>query len=185
MEENPYRPSLEYGNNPDFVPPPAVLGAKPVSVTVFGVLHLIFGGFGLLSAISMVGMMAFVAGQSNQPMTQWVVVTANGLLNLATSCLLLAGGVGLLRWKPFGRKLSVIYGYVSVVGTILMTVANLVMQFLVMTEAANMPPNMLAITIAGTIIGLFVGLTYPILVLVFMNTQKVRAALAEDTITSL
>jgi len=160
---------------------------RPTAVTVFGILNIVFSIVGFFGEIFSVFLILFWPNTSNpvlrtmheQPyLRAWMVLALP--VAMALSALKLAGGIGLLRMKAWGRKASIFYGIGAIVLVCLGAVVNLV--FLVgplMAEVSKQhgPEAVGAFggAIGGTC-GSFCGLVYPILLLIFMTRPKIVAA---------
>ena len=150
---------------------------RPTSVTVFGI-------FGIIGTIVMFATMdasrnPVVKIMQNSPAyVAWMKL--NLPLGLAATAVLLTAGIGLLRMKPWARKLSVGYAIYAIVVCLLGAVMNFIFLMRPMLEEASRqqgPEAAAAIggAIGGTVGGCL-GIIYPILLLIFMTRPKVVAA---------
>jgi len=160
---------------------------RPTSVTVFGILNIVFAAFGIFGLIGSIILFLMPVG-SNNPVIKimhenpayaaWLKICIPlGLLRCAA---LLAAGIGLLRLKSWARILSIVYAIFAVVFDILAMVINFFFIIQPMLEQARQqhgPETAGAIggAIGGTIGGCF-GLIYPVLLLIFMLRPNVVAA---------
>ena len=106
---------------------------RPTSVTVFGILNIVFAAFGVLGLIASIALF-FMPGNSNNPVIKimnenpayatWLKVCIP--LGLLSCTALLAAGIGLLRLKPWARKLSIGYAIYAIVFGILGMVVNFI-----------------------------------------------------------
>lgn len=162
---------------------PVMAVAKPVSLTVFGIINLVFGILGICG-IAGSGVQMFVL--RNQPgienpifeiMQQNSIyfafmIASLGLGSIATILLIIAG-VGLLNGKPYGRSCSIFYAGYAIVSGIIGIGMNFVFLVQPMLEnindMADGPEKAGAIggAIGGTLGGAC-GLIYPIILLIFM-----------------
>jgi hypothetical protein len=160
---------------------------RPTSVTVFGILNIVFAGFGLIGTLATLAMFKMAAGtnnpalqimQDNPAFAAWIKLSIP--LGLISSVALLAGGIGLLMMKSWARKLSIIYAFFAMVLSIVGTVLNYLWMIRPMMEqAAQKQGPEAAGAIGGAIGGLAGGcfsLIYPVLLLIFMTRPKVVAA---------
>lgn len=153
--------------------------ARPTSVTVFGVLNIVFGGLGLMCAP-----FAIFALLMPQP-AQSPVYYAPGMqiftlfsygLGLLMSAVLLTAGIGLLKQRRWGRQTSYFYGWFAIVWGILSLAVTIVMYG---SNAAGSSGQESAAAIGGLfggICGGIIGLIYPVLLVVFMRKPSVTAA---------
>lgn len=190
MSNNPYESSQQYGADIAYAPPSK---GKPASVIVFGILNLIFSALGICGIGS--SLLSFMIPR-NPNMPNLVVdlmrdnpaylgFTYFGLgLGFIFLILLIAAGVGLLQGRKYGRTLSIIYGWYAIASGIIGMIANyffLLRPLLAQAQnaggaagGAGWQAVMIGIV---TLAGGFIGLIYPVLLLIFMNRQNVRDAL--------
>jgi len=147
---------------------------KPTSVTVFGILNIVFGGLRLLLFISFGLLVGVSAMQKTMEATaaykMWSL--ASGFIGIGFSIWLLVLGIGLVTMKRWARGGSVIYACVMIVWIIVIVGMNIAALFL---KWINLPEAGLPEFIGGTCGGL-IGMIYPVLLLIFMRTEKVRKA---------
>jgi hypothetical protein len=161
---------------------------RPTSVTVFGVLNIIFAAYAVLGiGVSMV-MFFMPHSDSDNPVMQliqdnpgyaaWLKFSI--VLGIPVAGALITAGIGLLKMKPWARILSIIYGIYAIIMVIVGGVVNYFCLFQPMMEKAHNAQGPEAIgAIFGAICGTFgscAGLIYPVLLLIFMTRPKVVAA---------
>jgi hypothetical protein len=161
---------------------------RPKSVTVFGILNIVFAGLGLCGTAYSVILFMPSAAAANNPVVQiiqsspayaaWLKISV--ALGLVTVAALLAAGIGLLNLKPWGRTLSIIYGIFAIIMTLVNEVINyfLLVQPMLQKAQSEQGPEAAA-AIGGAIGGLFggcIGMIYPILLLIYMTRPHVIAA---------
>jgi hypothetical protein len=161
---------------------------RPVAVTVFGILNLLFAVIGAFSIISTAVLLAlpnvpnnliFKMMRENPTYSAWTKVS---LSFGALACLvLLAAGIGLLKLQPWGRKLSIGYAIYAIVAALAGTAVNAMVLIPPVLQAGDHQgpeyAGMVGGAIGGTIGGCF-GVVYPILLLIFMTRPKIVAAFA-------
>ena len=160
---------------------------RPTSVTVFGILNMVFAVFGVFGMIASIAVLMMPASssnpvvkimQENQAYAVWMKICIPlGLLSCAA---LLAAGIGLMCLKPWARTLSIGYAIYAIVFGILGMVVNflfLVPPLLAQARQQHGPEAAGAIggAIGGTIGGC-IGLIYPVVLLIFMFRPNVVAA---------
>ena len=167
---------------------------RPTSVTVFGILNIVFAVFGICGVLAIVTMFTMMGMDLNNPAFQnnptmqaiqdspayaaWLKISV--VLGLVAAAVLLAAGIGLLKLKPWARMLSIIYGIFEIVWIIIGTVVNFIFLVQPMLEKAHAAQGPEAAgAIGGAIGGMFggcIGIIYPVLLLIFMTRPKVVAA---------
>jgi hypothetical protein len=166
---------------------------RPTSVTVFGILNIVFAAFGIVGVVATVAMFAMMgpdnpAFQNNPTMdaiknspvyAAWLKISI--VLGVFVSAALLAAGIGLLKLKPWARTLSIIYGIYSIIIIIISTALNYVFLVEPMLQKAHgtQGPEAIGGAIGGAVGGMCggcLGIIYPILLLIFMTRPNVVAA---------
>jgi hypothetical protein len=161
---------------------------RPKSVTVFGILNIVFAGLGLCGMAFSVMLFLPSAAASNNPVVQiiqsspayaaWMKISI--VLGFVVVVALLAAGIGLLNLKPWARTLSIIYAVYAIVMVLVSDVVNYIFLIQPMLQKAHSEQGPEAAgAIGGAIGGMFggcFGLIYPILLLIFMTRPHVVAA---------
>ena len=128
------------------------MSKRPGGLTALAVLNFVFGGLGLLGLLALFALLS-----AADEATGGAVTDAPGaglvyfliILSLISVCLMIASGVGYLKQAKFlGRTLGNSYAAVSIGNTVI---------GLVMADA-------------GFGIGTIIGLIYPVLTLILLNT---------------
>jgi len=163
---------------------------RPTSVTVLGILNVVFAAWGLMGIAFYIAMMFMPpALNANNPVLDLMRQNA-GYAMYANISMVLGGvltlvlclaGIGLLMLRPWGRLLSIAYAVFAIISVIVNTAVNY--YFLLapmMDKQAALPPGpekMAAMGgIMGMVLGTCVGPVYPVVLLVFMYRANVRAA---------
>jgi len=204
---DPYLPgAASLQPSPPAFPPP-VPPARPAQIRVFGILHLVIAGFGLL----MLAFSAFMQGVSRSmmesqqkaggvqeiqaKMTREMTEAMQPLTYLQygasviLSALLILAGIGLLKWKRSGLKWSNSYAWtsiilkvISIVGMFVLVLPRLNSFVDQMQTGSKGDETMIGVLKASMIGGMLVGplmyCIYPVLVLILLNRKSVREALS-------
>jgi hypothetical protein len=151
---------------------------RPTSVTVFGVLNIVFGVLSLVCtpvALAATFLPAVMPNMPDMPKSSdaaqaWSVLCT--VIGVAFAVVELAAGVGLLNLKAWGRKLSVAFGWLTIVWVIVGTGVNLALVF---SGAFGYTHEQTPAAVGGMCFGVF-GLIYPILLIIFMHRPAARNA---------
>lgn len=161
---------------------------RPTSVTVFGILNIVFAVFGLCGVAFSVRLFMPSADMANNPVVQifqsspvyeaWMKLSL--ALGVVVVVALVASGIGLLNLKPWARTISVVYGIYAIVMTIASEVINyfFLVQPLLQRAHSEQGPQA-AGDIGGAIGSMFggcFGIIYPVLLLIFMTRPNVVEA---------
>jgi hypothetical protein len=162
---------------------------RPAVVTVFGILNLVFAVFGVFGLIASVIMFFIMpVADTNNPVLRlvhdnpayasWIKLTLGlGMVGIAIE---LAAGIGLLKLKPWGRQLAIVFAIFSIFVDVVGMVGNYFYMMRPLIEQAQQqhgPES--AVAMGGAIGGTFgscFGMVYPVLLLVFMLRPNVAAA---------
>lgn len=171
--------------------PPA--NPRPTSVTVLaiigiiaGVLGVVCNGFGIVGFL-MLGKLAQMGGPNGQPNPAlqdavqklesiMPILIALAVVKALVGIVAIAGGIGSLSLKPWGRL--ALLGYSVVLITL--TIAEMVISLTMMPDMQQpgQPQAQKIGNMAGGVCGAVFWLIYPVCVLIFMNKANVKAAFA-------
>lgn len=144
--------------------PSMAAGKRPGGLTALAVLNFVFSGFGVLSALGLLYLLQVsdqVAAQAKPEdravfeafqqvgAGMWFVLLASSIL---TSALLVAAGVGYLKMRRWGRTVGNAYALIEIAASLFGVVA--------MPAAIG----------GGFTISTMIGLVYPVLTLILLNT---------------
>lgn len=189
MESNPYQSPIE-----PVAGGQAPVALRPASVMVFGILNLVLGALGICgNAFGAIALFVKFPAQGPNPMlelmqtsTAYRAMTIVLLgLGLIGTIMLIISGVGLLKFKPYGRSLAVVYGFYTIATVIIGTVVNtFVVTMPMWAKLESMPPGpekagLIAGLVSG-VVGSCFGFIYPCLLLFFMTRKNVVDALRAD-----
>jgi len=130
-------------------------GKRPGGLTALAVLNFVFGGLGALLMLGLVALLSVTSSAVHAAGGELTSAPGAGLVYLAlllggiNVILLIASGVGYIGQKKFlGRTLGTVYAILSLAGSVIS----------------------LAGLHTGFGIGTIIGLIYPVLTLVLLNT---------------
>lgn len=162
---------------------PEPLPEKPTVLTVVAVLNLVFGVMGLCGSVGSV--VPYIEPFRNlmSPDNPAIDVVyehpwlraymfIGAVVGVAVTGLLIAGGIGLLNNRLWGRTLSLAYAWLTIALGVLGTVINIAVVLPLMMEKAKevdaaVAGGMIGGAIGGAIAGCM-GVAYPVVVLVFL-----------------
>ena len=149
---------------------------RPTSVTVFGILNLIFGVWGLLGLV-----FVLVAGvpedsvlfdHENRFVSAYLEIST--YVGYVATGVLIVAGIGLLALKTWGRLLSIGYAVYAILGQIVSTAV--VFPLVVKPMLEEQDAFFMNVFLVSSLIGVGFGLLYPCLLLFFMTRRHVIRA---------
>lgn len=179
---NPYQAQLP---QPQAMPP---VQNKPTSITVFGILNIVLGLLGICGLVAAGA--AFLIPQppgSELPATKLMQSEGYRMfmfitipLGFLATVALIAGGIGMLQDKGWGRTLSLGYAIYTLISGFVGIIVNVFFVMLptmqIFDELPAGPEK--AGAIGGMVGGTFggcIGLVFPALLLYFMTRPHVKA----------
>jgi len=197
-EDSPYQSPAS------FSPPALPQGPTPQAVKVFGILHLVFAGFGVVFGLwGLVSMkfMSMVQGAAPSDPTivvqrkymedLWPVTAMSSIFYLGLAALLLVSGLKLVRSKPDGIMWSNRYSWTSITTKIISLVVAILyvlpltnrMTGEIFTNTRGMPAGsahmmtgvMKSVNSVATVVGPVLSCIYPLLALYFLSRPAVKA----------
>ena len=189
MSDNPFQsPQVSPAN--ETVEKQPARPTAPASITVFGVLNLVFGALGVCGLVfAVLGLILQNMDIAQQPQNDAADVLNQSPIygpfqrvsvgiNFVLTFVLLLAGIGLLKKRSFGRTLSNAYGVFAIL-SVLINIFLLVVfvrgELFALPAENGVPIGM--IIFWGAVGGGLVGMIYPVLLLIFMNRPRVKAAL--------
>ena len=161
----------ETGQNPVILPPQVI--EKPTSVMVFGVLNCVFGGLGLLCMpFSMFGILMAERTIEIAPGYKGFLLVSS-VIGIGFAAWLLTLGIGLLKLKGWARRGCIVYAWIGIIWSI----AGVILNVLAMSRGWMTAPQG-QFGLLGGMCGGLIGMIYPVLLLVFMQTPRVKQAFA-------
>lgn len=158
---------------------------RPTSVTVFGVLNIVFGALGLLGTLFSGAALFMVNAQQrrmpgmeelNPIWEAWLKISV--VMALVGAVALITSGFGLLGLRRWGRLLAIGYAVYAIANCVL----GVVMQYVFVTQPLlerldNPNGRQTGLFVVGISLGSScVGLIYPLLLGYFMSRPHVVAA---------
>ena len=164
---------------------------RPVTATIFGILNLVFGILGVCGNIAGVGMFILMSSniidakmkaemnlqQFDDPV-YFGILSAQMVFNSILSIVVIISGIGLLKFKPWGRKLANFYAVAYLILLVVGTAVSVYFTFIPALNEANTPgasPDKVVGAVFGAVGGILsvcVGLIYPICILIFLNKKR-------------
>ena len=149
-------------------PVESAVPGRPTSVTVFGILNIVFGGMGVACSPFGGAMVAISSAEMQFAPAYRAYIIVSMILGFLFAVLELASGIGLLMTKRWARIAALVYGYAAIILGIVGTIVSVVM---VATGAFGDQPGTTPGAIGGTVGGL-IGLIYPVLLVIFMSKDE-------------
>lgn len=191
QEPSPYQVSeSSVSSNPMGTPPPSMPSSIP---KVFGIIHIIYAGLGILTAAASVGavaaMKAFIPeGQAKEldtmlkayeSMANYAYVDV--LIKVIFGIVLIVAGIGLLKKKSWSVGLSIFWSIARMVTMIVFTIvlAGPTKAFQEKVQAASsggaeMQEFQQMATGIGNIVGVVMVCIYPVLCIIFLSKKRVK-----------
>ena len=144
---------------------------RPTAVTVFGILNCVFGGIGMMCAPASFLLIPLMEKQMQVTSGDKMWMLVSGVVGFIFSAWLLTMGIGLLMFKGWARMGSIVYACFYIPWILLTAILN----FIDMSQQFASNPEAVPGYIGGACGGIL-GLIYPVLLLIFMNTAKVKQA---------
>lgn len=172
---------------------------RPATITVFGILNIVFAGLGLLGGCY--GLLSpLLLKQTNPEVAKlytglFLMVTVGfALLGLASKGLMCASGIGLVRGKAWGRSAGLLWAWCSIGLGLMLTAVNaayitpqvadaMQLDMQNQTGGSGMPPQMAGgmkglMLVSALVGGLIAALPYQITFIVMMHRASVTAFFA-------
>lgn len=182
---NPFEVSDAAESATNTLPP----GTRPPSATVFGILNLAFGVFGVCGSIFTIGLLVALSipdfsaellqadgMEQFQNATYRAVLMGQTVVGIVLIGILIGSGIGLLKFQPWGRTLANWYAIPQIFMVVVGSVASLMFVVLPAFERADSPADEMGayFGMVGGVFGALFGLLYPVLLLIFMNRKKFK-----------
>jgi hypothetical protein len=180
LEPEPPCSKLALSTQPNGLPMPQ----RPISVTVFGILNIgyaLYKFFGLLMMIvimrmNLPGISALAAMRSDPAYQAWIHFSV--VAGIVLGVVLIASGIGLLFLQNWARIVAVIYSVLDIIVVVAGALFSpRVMPQAVMSQAHGAQAAVFELSAKiGMVIGVGIGLVYPVLLLIFMTRPKIIEA---------
>jgi hypothetical protein len=167
-------------------PPPPPYPQRPSSwPKVIGIISIVLAGLGLICtpiglATRQAAGPAGAEAMAGAPAWYATYQVVSALAGIVVAALLLVAGILLCKRRPAGRTMHIAYAILNIV----VAVGNVIAA---VTAASNIDtgPNEAAlfvpVLIGGMVVGLVIGLAYPVFLLVWFTRTKVRDEVAAWT----
>ncbi|MFT5125479.1 MAG: hypothetical protein ACI9TH_003250 [Kiritimatiellia bacterium] len=159
--------------------PPPIPQAKPVAPKVFGIINICFGAMGVFGGLLGIVMLSWTTKQLNLDGAAATWTKISTFLGPFPGILLIVAGIGLLTYKRYGRRLSIIYGFLSLI----MGVLGLFVTFTLLSPgmsggATGAADQAAAIGgLIGGVIGGVMGMIYPLVLVIYFLIPKSKNGL--------
>lgn len=185
---NPYQPQASSQGSV------LLRGQRPPVATIFGMLNLVFGIIGVCSSLVAVGGFAFIFNvldaktkaqmkldesmqQFNDPVFFGFFVMQM-VLGTILSVVIIISGIGLLKFKPWGRKLANFYAVSYLLLLFIGVIINIVYTVIPAINSANNPgasADKIGAAVGGSfgaVLSVCFGVIFPICILIFLNRRQ-------------
>jgi hypothetical protein len=153
---------------------------RPLAALVFGIFNIIFGCIGLVFSSIVIIHILIAWEKSGAALGYRLFLLAANAIGLGFSIWLFTLGMGLLAVRNWARRGSILYGWLGILFFIIESGVNFLaaaFNWLKIPEyAGRITPEGLREFLIGMGIGAAGGLVYPLLLLIFMQTKKVKEA---------
>ncbi len=155
---------------------------------VFGILHIIYGGFGIISsalAPFASKTIKFNGLENNEQLKQLVenfaestkmITYADAVVRFGLSVLIIMAGIQLLKYKKKGVQMTKIFYIIRIIALVAVTVAmrsHLVDYMDNISKLLN-SPNILPSLPVQLIIGILMASIYPVIALIMLTRKNVQ-----------
>jgi hypothetical protein len=163
-------------------PPPPYPQRPPSWPKVIGIISIVFAGLGLIC--TPIGLATREAAgpagaEAMEGAPPWYATyqTASALAGIVVAAILLVAGILLCKRRPAGRTMHITYAILNIV----VAVGNVIAAASAVGQMDSGPAGAApfkGVFIGGIVIGLVIGLAYPIFILVWFTRPKVRDEVA-------
>jgi len=155
-----------------YAPPPR----RPVWPIAIGVISIVLGSLGLICTPIVMAISAHGprVDQVHELFPDWYdsYTKAAAVVGLVGSALLLVAGVYLLKRRPTAKTLHVTYALIQVFAAVVNAIL-IATAFLPSIRRSGAPEHVKASIIAGWVVGLAVGLVYPVFLLIWFYRFRI------------
>lgn len=173
---------------------PAVLNTRPTSLTVLGVLGIIFGAAGILCVG---GLLAYglIKGDPNMehaPPTMMMVNIGLTAIGVVLSLFLMIGSIGLLNLRPWSRSLMLVWAWVDLIfdaakfAICVFYILPIIMELFQTYPPPGVTPQVMPMVRIASIaqwgVIFLVTAGFSVFILLVLSRPNVKAALSEPAI---
>lgn len=164
---------------------------RPIAVMVFGILNI---GYALWKIVGLLfmgvamrlnthGNSAFASFTSDPAYKAWSHFSV--VIGIVFAIVLIASGIGLLLMQNWARVLAIVYSVLEmIVVGVGAVVSQRIMSQAMTSQIHGAPAGVVAVfAMIGFVMGIVIGLAYPVLLLIFMTRPKLVAAFAALALT--
>ena len=171
---------------------------EPQPVKIFGIMHLVFGAYGIFNVVIAIAFMVFgnfflkflpqtpemaaqAAAQDEMTRRLMPLSIATTVLTIAVTALIIIAGIALLKKRRSGLKWSNRYAISSIIMKILLTILTITFTFPATKEMmqSHSPSGAHAVGVEigmmfGTLVGVLLPIIYPIVALILLNRPAIK-----------
>lgn len=180
------------------LPPPAPRRKASGGVVALGVINIVYASLfyicgGIVSIASPFFRSAFQQfvekqGIENLELSPAMQVYSiiNGVIILVLGVLFIIGGIGLLKLKPQGRRISMGVATAVIIWTVIAFVIDLFLVYPAQTQMLGeqmgqlSPGQQMVILVASRVFGTLFQLTYPIILLICLNLRSIKTQFEQE-----
>jgi hypothetical protein len=150
---------------------PPQITERPMAVWVFGVLNIVFGCYPFIRTYPRLYKIIVPVLMSKTATPGILLFSLSCLIGIVLSIWLIVMGIGLLRMTKWARRWAIIYAWVQI------TLFVIAWGYNIIIVGCIFMPQQMAFLITSMLKIIYV-MIYPVVLLIFMKTEKVKKAFA-------